>query len=674
MRCIAAQVLAAAGAAAVAGTTLAQPADGSDEGPVVIEPTKRDWKLFQLRTLRASSKLLGRYTRDSFSQAGEPDRKDEERMFRGVLELDFESAIGHENLIDLTGLVRFGWEDRLLESGTIGGEDHGSDFVDLFDVNARVLGTSRVPVDVYARREEQFLDRAFSTNITSTTLEYGAAANIMSEKAPTTVRVFRLENQQSDGVGGFDYGLTQNSLAINSNILVGDGHRLLLTYALDDVSESQGTLFSDDYLRHDLLLSDTLEVGQTKGQELRSYLRYYAQDGLSDVRILRLDEQLRLVHTPNLESRYVAAAEHQTRQGVDQDSARGSALVKHQLFKSLTSSAGAGGEWISNSEGFSSNTWFLNGSLDYTKKTRGGRVTASAGANFTSTQNGESGGTVNFVDEPHVFIDPQPIIVSRPNIEQGSVVVTAVGGVPTYQEGFDYTVDYFRDRIEVRVVVGRGIVDGQTVLMDYSTRAGGGETVDSLSTTTTVRYTVTEGSLRGLSAYAMLRTLNYQVDAATPASIVLDDGFDTTLGLEFRRGGFMVLAEREDRATSQNPYVLMRLRATFDYVFSLRSAVGLEGTYETTDFSELDNSLRYARASAWWKRFYGSDLEFMARLDLRDEHDDLRGASTGIDQYLSVHWRRRQTSVSAALRATWFESGDSDRESLFLELGFRRDF
>lgn len=659
---------------ALAASASAQPADGLDDGPVVIEPAKRAWRLFELRALRASSELLGRYTRDTLSQAGEPDREDKERLFRGVLELDFESAVGHENLIDLTGLVRFGWEDRLLESGTIGGEDHGSDFIDLFDVNARVLGTSRVPVDVYARREEQFLDRAFSTNITSTTLEYGAVANILSEKAPTTVRVFRLENQQSDGVGGFDYELTQHSLAINSNILAGDGHRLLLSYALDDVSESQGATFRDDYVRHDLLISDTLEVGETKGQELRSYLRYYAQDGLSDVRILRLDEQLRLVHTPNLESRYVMAAEHQTRREVDQDSARGSALVKHQLFKSLTSTAGAGGEWLSNSSGFSSNTWFLNGSLDYTKKTRGGRITASAGADFTSTQNSEGGGTVNFVDEPHVYVDPQPIVVSRPNIEQGSVVITAVGGFPTYQEGFDFTIDYFRDRIEVRVVVGRGIVDGQTVLMDYTTRASGGETVDSLSTTTTVRYTVTEGSLRGLSAYAMLRTLSYQVDAESPDSIVLDDGIDTTVGLEFRRGGLMVLAEREDRATSQNPYVLMRLRATYDYAFSLRSAVGLEGTYETTDYSELDNSLRYARASAWWRQFYGRDLEFMARLDLRDEHDDLRGSSTGIDQYLSVKWRKRQTSVSAALRATWFESGDSDRESLFLELGFRRDF
>lgn len=666
--------MAAAGAVLVGVGARAQTTDPQDEGPVVIGGEPARWDYFELRRLSGGVDLLARRTSDTLRQAGQPDLTDTETLFRELLELSGQAYIGHKNLVDLTGNARLGLEDRILNSDTFGIDDHASDLSWLFDVNAHVLAESRVPFDVYARRDEQFLDREFSTNITSRLFEFGAAASIRSEVAPTTIRLFRSENEQSDQLGQTDYALTQNTFALNSNIRIDDGHRVVVDYALDDVTERQGTLFQDDFIRHDLLIADTLEFGSTKGQTLRSFLRYYNQDGRSAQEIARLEEQLNLIHSRTLESRYVATLERVSRAGVDQDSARASALLRHRLFDSLVSTGTVGGQWLSSSDGVSNNEWFLQGTLDYTKKTPGGRINASLGATFRSSSNSTSGGVFTVVDESHVFNDPQPITITRPNVVQGSVVVTAPGGFPTYQEGFDYTIEYFDDRAEIRPIIGRGISDGETVLVDYQYAADAGEDVNSLSLVATLRYTFTEGTFRGLSVFTTLRDQHYSVSSPDPSRFALEGGLDVTVGAEYRRGGFRATAEWQDRNTTTNPYQSTRLRASYDHLFSRGSTLGLDASFDQTDYSEPDNSVTFTRLSARWVQRLGSEFEGTARLDLRNEDDSLRGDSQGLDQILGVRWRRRQTSAYATIRHTWFQSGDSDRESQFLEFGLRRAF
>lgn len=674
MRHLPAHLLAAAGAVIVASHAPAQTQDPKDDGPVVIGGERAPWKPFDLRRLTGGVDLLARRTSDKLRQTGQPDTTDTETLYRELLELSWEAYLGHKNLVDLTGNARLGLEDRFLNSDTFGVDDHASDLAWLFDLNAHVLAESRVPFDAYARRDEQLLDREFSTNITNRLFEYGVAASIRSEVAPTTVRLFRSENEQTDQVGLNDYSLTQNSFALNSNIRLGDGHRAVVDYALDDVRERQGTLFQDDYIRHDLLIADTLDIGSTKGQALRSFFRYYNQDGRSSQEIARLEEQLDLVHSRTLESRYNTTLERLSRAGVDQDTARAYALVRHRLFDSLVSTASTGGQWLSASNDLTSHEWFLEGSLDYTKKTPGGRINANLGASFRSTSTSSSGGTFTVVDESHVFTDPQPITIARQNVVQGSVVVTAVGGFPTYQEGFDFTIEYFPDRAEIRPIIGRGISDGQTVLVDYSYQVGEDENVNPLGLVATFRYTFTDGSLRGLSLYTTLRDQHYDASSTGPTRFSLEGGLDLTLGAEYRRGGFRASAEWQDRNTTTSPYQTTRLKASYDFLFSRGSTLALDATYDLTDYSEPGNSVAFSRLSARWVQRVGAELECTARLDLRDENDQLRGDSQGLDQILSVRWRRRQTTAYATLRNTWFQSGDSDRESQFIEIGLRRAF
>ncbi|CAG0960920.1 hypothetical protein PHYC_00721 [Phycisphaerales bacterium] len=659
-------------AAATASAAHAQKA--TDDGPVVVGESRGHWKAFDLQRLNAGIEFLGRHRSDKLSVSNEPDRTDTETLLRELFGISGQAYIGHKNLIDLTGSARLGLEDRFLDSDTLGAQDHSSDFSNLFDLNAHFLANSKVPFDLYTRREEQFLDQDFSSSLTTTTFETGAAAHIQSGRAPTNIRAFHLETDQNDQLGLFDYSLVQNTFAAQSNLVISERHRLEVQYSFDDVSETRPGGFENDYLRHDLLLSDVLNFDAKLPRELRSYLRYFNQDGDSGQEILRLDEQLLLTHTDRFESRYNFSAERQARGDADQSTVRGSALLRHKLFESLVSTGSVGGQWLSSSSDFTSNEWFVQGGLEYTKKVPRGRLNASIGGTFTTQHNGEQGGTLVVIDEPHTFNDPFPIILSRRNIVQGSVVVTAAGGFPTYQENVEYTIDYFADRAEIRVIVGSGISDGQTLLIDYDVGPVPASDIDTLSLTASARYTVSEGYLRGISIYSIYRSQDHSLDAADPSRFVLDDTTNLLYGIEYRREGLHLRAERESHDSTVNPYDTTRLQAFYDYRFSRGSSLGLDATHEIIDYTDPVNQVTFSRLSARWNQKVAREFDLTLRVDFRDESNDLRGDTQGIDQSLSLRWRRRQTSAYATIRNTLLETGESDRVSQFFELGLRRDF
>ncbi len=668
------QLLVAAGAAAVCVPARAQTAPRPEDGPVIVGESKSRWKAWDLRRFDAAVEFLGRSRVDTLKQDGQADIVDRETLLRELVEVSGEAYIGHKNLIDLTGTVRLGFEDRFLDSDTAGAEDHSGDFTNLFDVNAHVLGTSKAPLDVYARRDEQFLDRDFAASVTNTTLETGVAAAIQSIRAPTTLRLFRLESTQDDQLRQSSYELEQYSFAAHSTIHVADRHRLEVDFTYDDVSERQGTLFSSQYERQNLQLTDVINFGKSGLHELRSYLQYYGQTGQYEQSTLRWDERLLLVHSDRLETRYNALAERQTVGEADQDHFEGSAMVKHKLFDSLVSTGTVGGRKYSDSSDFSSTEWFTNGELEYTKKVPRGRLDVTAGASFSTQDNSARGGTQRVLDESQVFNDPFPITLARRHIVPGSVVVTAAAGFPTYQEGVAFTVQYFADRAEIRIIVGQGISDGDTLLVDYDVGPEPASTVGTTGLTASVRYSITEGALSGVSVYSIYRRLDHTVDSADPEALVFDDTVTFTYGAEIRRGGWHLKGEREHHESTVTPYTLMRLEGSYDHQFSRGSSVGVDASHELIDYSNPDNSVAFSRLTFRWNERITSSADVLLRIDLRDEHDDLRGDTQGIDQSLTLNWRRRQTTAYIALRNTLLTTGTSDRVTQFLEVGFRREF
>ncbi len=666
--------LVAAGAAMVgAGEIRAQPVAPPEEGPVVVGERREAWRLFELRAFQPAFEFFGRSRSDTLEQPGEPKVKDTELLLRESLDLYGQAYIGHRNLVDLTGRLSLGIEDRFIDSDSVGTDEHNTDNANLYDLNAHVLGASFVPFDLYTRRDEQLLDRDFSTSITTTTTESGAIATVRSAVAPTTFRLFRLETAQEDQLGQFEYGFDQNTFAAQSNILAAENHRLEVAYTFDDITEQQVGFFRNQYERHDLSLADTYVFG-AKRHELRSFLRWYDQNGTPGLEVLRLDEQLLLLHSLDLETRYSAVAERATRNGVEQDLLRGTASVRHELFDSLVSTGTVGAQTLSSSGDFQSDEAFAQGRLEYTKRVPLGVLEASAGLAFNTVENSARGGVLLVIDEPHVFNDPLPIILNRRNIVPGSVVVTGATGFPTYVEGIDYTASYFPDRAEINVIVGGGITNGQTVLVDYDVGPEPGSTIDTIGTGSTVRYTLSEGALQGLSVYAAYRTQDHSLDAADPSRFVLDDTRNLIYGVEFRRGGVRLLVEQENHDSTVNPYDSTRFEAFYDRLLGVGSTLGFDATHELIDYALPENRVSFSRVGARWIQRVDRNLELNLRLDYRDERDDLSGDSRGFDQRVGVFWRKNQTTVSASFKNTMLDGDTSDTSSQVLEVTIRRNF
>jgi len=660
-----------AGGSMVRGQVRAAP---PDEGPIIVGQGGPAWKGFELRRLDAAFEFSGRKRSDRLTQAGGPDQKDAETRFRETLEVSGEVSIGHKNLVDLTGAARVGREDRWITSGALEVSERNTDHLYFYDLNARLLGASRVPLDVYSRRDEQLLDRDFSTSITSTTSETGVIANLVSEVAPTTLRIFRNESDQRDRLGQFNSAYEQDSIALNSHVSLADNQRLEVGATLDGVTESQGGRVVNEFERADLLLGHTLTFGGERRHELRSFLRYFDESGRADQGILRLDEQLHLNHSDRLQSQYALMLERQARGSREQDLARGSASIRHSLFESLVSRGSLTAQRLTTSGGFESTEASVQGTLQYTKRMPRGRLSASLGAAFTTQENSEQGVSRSVINEGYVFNDPFPIVVSRRNIVPGSIVVTATGGFPTYTEGFDYTVRYSADRAEIRVVIGRGIVDGQALLVSYDVGPEPGNRIDTAAGSITVRYSVTEGRLQGLSAYAIYRTRDHGLSSDRPSLIVLDDTTDLTLGMEYQRGGLRLKGEREDHDSSVSPSRTTRLQAFYDRRLGPGSTLSFDASRDEIEYDTPTNRVEFVRLGGRWNHRVGRDLDVHLRLEYRDENDDLGGDSNGLDQIAGFRWRRGQTSVYATVRLTLVESERSETRSELAEFGLRRSF
>lgn len=644
-----------------------------DTGPVIVGESKAKWNLFDLNNYGASLEFLGSARQDSTTQNGQPTLVDTENIARGTLSLFGQAFIGHKNFIDLNVNVRLQLENRWTTSESLNSDETSQDIEVLYDINAHILGASWFPMDAYARHDQQTLNRDFGTSFKQTTTEFGLIATLQSVTMPTVLQVSHSESDQRDSLGQFGYLFKKDTFSAQTNFTLSDSHRLEARYIFDSISEDQQGLYATNYLRHELTLTDSLLFGERKDLDLRSYFKYYEQGGLFDQKTLRLDEHLRWKHTDTLESRYNAAIEKRTRGTSEQLTYRGSAAIQHRLFESLVSGANVGWQRFTSGD-FVSDDRFAGANLDYTKKIEPGRLDAALGLNFNSQVNGEQGTTLNVFDDSFVNTGGLFITISRRNIAAGSVSVTGPGGFPTYLEGVDYTVRYFPDRVEIVPIPGQGIGVGNTILVDYNIGPEPASTINTLTTSGSLRYTLTETWLQGLAGYVSCRMTKHQLSAVDPSLFTLDDVTETLVGAEYRQSGLTLRAEQEFHQSNVNAYDTTRLQALYDTRLGINSVLSLEVTNEMTKYKNPANEINFTRAGARWIQQLSQTLDLESRLIYRNERNTLAGNSEGVDARIGLKWHLRQTSAYVSFGHSLFTGPASKTQSNLLEFGFRREF
>ncbi len=659
--------------AVIAGAIPAR-GQGREEGPIVIGERGPQWRRFELRKFEAALDLSARYQRDHYRSEGLPDRTDTETRLQEYLEFGGEAYIGHKNLIDLTGDARLGLNDYWTHSDTTASSGHLTDLSGYYHLSALCLAESKSPFTLYSKREQAIMDQAFGSSVRTVTMETGGRVTLRFPDAPTNLHAYHLDSSQSGVLGLSRYSLTQDSFNAQSNMIVGERHRLELDYSFDHVDETPTGGLSDVYTRHDASAVDTILFGGTKHHELRSYLKFFDQGGRGDLQVLRLDEQLSLHHAPSFDTGINATLERQERLNVEQRLARASAYARHRLFDSLVSTGTVGGQMMDVPGTFRQHEYFATGDLQYTKRVPYGRLSIGASANFDSQHNGERGSPLHVNDEPHTFTDPQPIVLARRNVVRGSLVITPSSGFPAFDENVAYTVAYFPDRVEVSVIPGQGISNGQTLLIDYDLGPEPASDIDTVGEGASIRYTVDRGWFQGLSGYGTYRQTDHTLSGASSSLVILDDVRDLTYGLEYARGGVFLKAERQNHDSTVSPFDLTRFQAMYTRSLGAESTLSLDATHEVYDYRNPVNQLVFTRGTARWIQRLNREWGFNAKLEVRDERNDLLGNSRHFDQTLGVHWRKRQTSAYVNVRNSIANAARSDTTSQSLEFGIRRNF
>jgi hypothetical protein len=187
---------------------------------------------------------------------------------------------------------------------------------------------------------------------------------------------------------------------------------------------------------------------------------------------------------------------------VDSETHEAGALVRHQLYESLTSVLDLHGSRIRSD---SPDTTFLatryGAGVDesYTKRLPAkGRLSLGYGVRLDRERRETTGAILPFVDEPHTRTDGIPAFLNPPGVDRvGSV--TDPAGIP-YSETQDYVLLPLGALTEIRRVSGGRISNGGSVLVDYTAAAPPSDAFSTLFQSARVRLDLSDEEAGVVSA------------------------------------------------------------------------------------------------------------------------------------------------------------------------------
>jgi hypothetical protein len=97
-------------------------------------------------------------------------------------------------------------------------------------------------------------------------------------------------------------------------------------------------------------------------------------------------------------------------------------------------------------------------------------------------------------------------------------------------------------------------------------------------------------------------------------------------------------------------------------------------TFQQIDYPDIDNQLDLLTVSGSVLYRITPRLYFTGSVVWRDEDDDLRGRTRGLEEQIQLNWYHRQTSVYGLIRNSNLDSSFQDNSFQVFEIGIRREY
>jgi len=316
----------------------------------------------------------------------------------------------------------------------------------------------------------------------------------------------------------------------------------------------------------------------------------------------------------------------------------------------------------------------VGGRVTWRSPVRVGDFTATYRIAYGEDDQDSDTDVVNVVGEQLVLAGTTQVSLGRPNVETATVTVSNQTRTQVFTENVDYRLVQVGTETRVQRLVAGAILDGESVLADYSFRAGG--TYDSSTLSNELNATLT--FLRHFRVYGLLDDSDVSLLSGTPSvplnsvrRIELGGRADVPFANGWSAGGEARYLDRhEDVSPARGHDFMAYVEAPLG---RLAGSVRLSGHREYLDNLESTEDVDLERYVVALRTRPFARATFSA--DLTHEYDtggslDARRDTAGI----RFVWRKRQLSFDVEARASRERQGGVERDSSYVRANLVRRF
>ena len=672
------------GIALLAMATLAALSARADDGPVVVGRRERP-PFLTLDPFSGSVGITGQMEYDS-SKTQNASTTSSSSAFQQTLSLATGGSIVSRDFFEWHGSATVGAEESWSHSPSE--NNYANGVLDTYDFSGTLLGPTILPTNFYARRMESYVSAAFQPLMKNTTTEYGAAIRYQSPALPTSLSYDHSETQQNSLAGAPEFTLKEDRVGFQTSFDPTEHQHLSLNYQMSMVNQQNPASVGaesiggggESFTTQSAGINHSWQIDNAGHYLLSQSVNYSSEDGSYPLTHLTLGENLHMRFSDTVQSELQYTYDHQQYLSSETQTQQLIGSVTHQLFDSLTTHGQAGAMVSSNSfattglaPGGSSDTksYFANLGFNYSKKVPLGVLGANLALGYNQTENGAIGAVQPVVNDFQTFTDPQPIVITRTNVDPNSIAVFNAAGTRRYLLNTDYIVTRVGNTIQIDRAFTSNINPGDTVRLDYNVDPLPGYTSSTTSFNTGLNYNFTEGLLTGLTIFGQYA----QQDQSTSSTAVLADHvIDTRFGANYRIGHLTLQADREDRQSTLAAFTATRFSALYSDRFSARSGYSLSATQSFIEYPGIGNSTSLTNIGGHIDYLINRDLKAIASARWRNLEDSRFGNNMGFEEQGEIRWTIRQTQIYFMVRHTDVEATSNSAMSISAQFGISRGF
>ena len=636
--------------------------------------TVRDQKRPLIRHEKIGGEIEGVVEHRTDKQESGPEKRESQsNVFEERLRLKTTGDVYHPDFLNYDVMVGAGLAQQNIDSDEVSGWSTGE--LSEYQVSAQILRTKPYSGTVNASKTQDLIPRQFLSPLWADHQSESASVVLRPESWPMT---FQYSNSATNQEGfqhfapdffsrdeqRFRYSVDHDFSKLS--------HMHFDFDRTDATQETVGAVVDTDTnaynFAHDFLF------GPEEQHRLDSLFSYLDQGGSFEYQDLRLQERLKLQHTPNFLSKYDLQYDNLERDTLSNQQIRGQAGIEHHLFESLVTNADA---FASQTALGSDEDLFQYGGifgLNYRKANPLGTLLSSYSASFTrSDQTGGAGKGV-VVGEAHTATDVVPIELDRTNIDISTVRVRTTSGL-LFQPGDDYTISQQNGRVFLTTLVVGGAIPpnftkGQDFLVDYEFFVDPERQEDTFRQ----NFTIRERFTNGISTYYGLR-MQHQDITSTVAEVIADEYLAHTVGIDYTYNGLFLVGEYYIEDSTLIPTISKKLEGRYRWMMGPATTASIGVGNQWLDFSEPDTrQVQLFETTAEIFSRLTDNYSISSAVNYRHEDDTRFGTTKGFQIDSKLEYQYRQVTATIGAELSFLERRDDRIDGIFLYVRALRRF